>query len=360
MRRDAPAATLLAVQATPIPLPNRPSRRRGNSRFRKTHVFAKRSAFKRRNRFPAQRRVVLLGPFGEPLVSSGTVAAEMPFRFSTKYNDSETGLLYYGYRYYDPITGRWLSRDPIEEEGGTNLYSFLENDVIASIDVLGLADVTFTLHRTSADYFGTYGTLSISIDSALTKKKECCGIPAGILTIEPPPGNYQMVGDVKEKKYPVQNRHSSTTNPLHRGTNTAPARLAPIFAGKDPLKLPLKLNGISQADYEDALNSSIFIGNGLVAIHAGRWATDSLLCILVGSKFVPMTITNNQPFPSTKLNAKYRINGFDRGDALQTQTNLNLFLICLERQLQRKPELEFIRTGDPQVPPNLRAPTPVK
>jgi hypothetical protein len=36
-----------------------------------------------------------------------------PFRFSTKYCDEETGLVYYGYRYYQPTTGRWLNRDPI-------------------------------------------------------------------------------------------------------------------------------------------------------------------------------------------------------------------------------------------------------
>jgi len=37
---------------------------------------------------------------------------------STKYTDSETGLLYYGYRYYLPVVGRWLSRDPIGDVGG--------------------------------------------------------------------------------------------------------------------------------------------------------------------------------------------------------------------------------------------------
>jgi uncharacterized protein RhaS with RHS repeats len=43
----------------------------------------------------------------------------------------------YGYRYYDPLTGRWPSRDPIEEEGGVNLYGFVGNDGIGKVDVLG-------------------------------------------------------------------------------------------------------------------------------------------------------------------------------------------------------------------------------
>lgn len=84
------------------------------------------------------------GPFGEPLAATGAVAAEMPFRFSTKYQDSETGLLYYGYRYYEPSTGRWLSRDPIEESGGANLYGFAHNDGVNRIDPLGLDDFNAT------------------------------------------------------------------------------------------------------------------------------------------------------------------------------------------------------------------------
>ena len=42
---------------------------------------------------------------------------------STKYTDSETGLLYYGYRYYQPESGRWSSRDPIGEVGGKAVAS---------------------------------------------------------------------------------------------------------------------------------------------------------------------------------------------------------------------------------------------
>jgi RHS repeat-associated protein len=79
------------------------------------------------------------GPFGEPLLSTGTVAAEMPFRFSTKYQDTETGLIYYGYRFYEPSTGRWLNRDPIEEEGGLNLYVYVGNNPNSFIDPLGLS-----------------------------------------------------------------------------------------------------------------------------------------------------------------------------------------------------------------------------
>ena len=43
----------------------------------------------------------------------------------------------YLYRYYDPLTGRWPSRDPIEEEGGVNLYGFVWNDGVNKWDFLG-------------------------------------------------------------------------------------------------------------------------------------------------------------------------------------------------------------------------------
>lgn len=46
-------------------------------------------------------------------------------------------VAYYGYRYFDPATGRWPSRDPIEERGGLNLYGFLGNNGIYRMDYLG-------------------------------------------------------------------------------------------------------------------------------------------------------------------------------------------------------------------------------
>ena len=68
------------------------------------------------------------GPFGEVLRATGPMAKANPFRFSTKYQDDETDLLYYGYRYYNASTGRWNSRDPIGEEGGLNLHGFCVNN----------------------------------------------------------------------------------------------------------------------------------------------------------------------------------------------------------------------------------------
>ncbi|MCF7707605.1 MAG: RHS repeat-associated core domain-containing protein, partial [Verrucomicrobia bacterium] len=60
------------------------------------------------------------GPFGELIRATGPMS-DNPIRFSTKYHDTETGLVYYGYRYYWPAMGRWISRDPIGERGGVKL-----------------------------------------------------------------------------------------------------------------------------------------------------------------------------------------------------------------------------------------------
>ncbi len=75
-------------------------------------------------------------PFGNTVVN--TDASNLfPYRFSTKPLDSESGLYYYGYRYYDPLTGRWPSRDPIGERGGLNPYAFVNNCSPCNVDYLG-------------------------------------------------------------------------------------------------------------------------------------------------------------------------------------------------------------------------------
>jgi len=56
-------------------------------------------------------------PLAARLREIGPMAKANPFRFSTQYQDDETDLLYYGYRYYRPSPGRWPNRDPVEEEG---------------------------------------------------------------------------------------------------------------------------------------------------------------------------------------------------------------------------------------------------
>ena len=77
-------------------------------------------------------------PFGEMVVSTGPLAKANPFRFSTKHWDDLTGLGYWGYRYYHPDMGRWLSRDSIWEWRNLMLYSYTDNLTTTKTDFLGL------------------------------------------------------------------------------------------------------------------------------------------------------------------------------------------------------------------------------
>ena len=82
-------------------------------------------------------------PYGRWLSGTGTLASANAMRFSSKlwmgYKGSNTdGLYYYGYRFYDPSTMRWVNRDPIREAGGLNLYGFVFNAPINFVDLFGL------------------------------------------------------------------------------------------------------------------------------------------------------------------------------------------------------------------------------
>jgi len=77
-------------------------------------------------------------PFGNTISSSGALASDNVYRFSSKETHVNSGMYYYGYRFYDPNLQRWINRDPIGERGGLNLFEFASNDSLDFIDRLGL------------------------------------------------------------------------------------------------------------------------------------------------------------------------------------------------------------------------------
>ncbi|OGV50766.1 MAG: hypothetical protein A2X49_12170 [Lentisphaerae bacterium GWF2_52_8] len=77
-------------------------------------------------------------PYGRMMSRSGAMSENLSFGFQTKYYDKETAHWYFGLRYYDAATCKWLNRDPLEEEGGYNLYAFVNNDPVNGIDYLGM------------------------------------------------------------------------------------------------------------------------------------------------------------------------------------------------------------------------------
>ena len=128
------------------------------------------------------------GPFGEAIRATGPLANANPFRFSTKYQDDETDLLYYGYRYYSASTGRWLSRDPLTEAAFFKRFSdgnsefqddevyytatatahvFVRNDPLGLVDYIGLlagSTGTATIGDCSIAIYAGHGFLNSAFD----------------------------------------------------------------------------------------------------------------------------------------------------------------------------------------------------
>ena len=65
---------------------------------------------------------------------SGDDLSVQPFGMSTKRSDFASGLVYFGYRFYVPHLGRWLNRDPLQEQGGINLYGYVHGDPLGYVD----------------------------------------------------------------------------------------------------------------------------------------------------------------------------------------------------------------------------------
>ena len=69
------------------------------------------------------------------------------FAFTGHYYHARSGLYLTLYRAYNPTIGRWLSRDPIGEDGGLNLYGYVVNDPLNKTDILGLCCDEQTINR---------------------------------------------------------------------------------------------------------------------------------------------------------------------------------------------------------------------
>jgi hypothetical protein len=112
----------------------------------------------------------------------------------------------YGYRWYDPLTGCWQSRDPIGENGGMNLYGFVGNDGLDRWDGLGLKAVLFKrvdavvnpyIERPPGQNARSAGATTATFPSSIVKvrvvKTKCWGITAS--------GNLRQTVDIYVPNY---------------------------------------------------------------------------------------------------------------------------------------------------------------
>ena len=75
-------------------------------------------------------------PFGAVTALHGVSATHNPWRFSSEYAEDDTSTVYYNYRHYGILDGRWIGRDVEGESGGLGLYTFVGNNFVET-DYLG-------------------------------------------------------------------------------------------------------------------------------------------------------------------------------------------------------------------------------
>ena len=81
----------------------------------------------------------LYNPFGQVIGKWGALADANEMQFSSMPHHNLSGVSLYAFRGYDPGLQRWLNQDPIQENGGINLYGFVGNAPIQFVDPFGLS-----------------------------------------------------------------------------------------------------------------------------------------------------------------------------------------------------------------------------
>ena len=154
------------------------------------------------------RTAYAYAPFGAVTVSGDVT---QPFQWSSEVYDSELDLVYYNYRHYSPSLDRFLSRDPIEEQGGLNLYAFGKNKPISFGDRKGL-EIYAVLDTINGELIvsddAPEKTIKARANTGGRYDMDGNWIPGGALSeheIPAPSGKYIIVsepGDKHEKKAP--------------------------------------------------------------------------------------------------------------------------------------------------------------
>ena len=116
-------------------------------------------------------------PFGAGAVQQGESSTVNPWQFSSEFAEDDTATVYYNYRHYEPVMGRWMERDPIEEDGGLCLYGYngLDRFGLVSFTIGGDGDEKGTQYRgviSGPGYAFDWG-LSWSLIGEYDKRDDC-------------------------------------------------------------------------------------------------------------------------------------------------------------------------------------------
>ncbi|MCQ2211678.1 MAG: RHS repeat-associated core domain-containing protein [Paludibacteraceae bacterium] len=99
-------------------------------------------------------RVISYIPYGEIFVEQQSGGWQSPYLFNAKELDSETGLYYYGARYFDPTSAAWLSVDPLwEKYVGMSPYGYCAGNPVRLVDPDGKAPETILEYSKNAGFY---------------------------------------------------------------------------------------------------------------------------------------------------------------------------------------------------------------
>ncbi|MES2996756.1 MAG: RHS repeat-associated core domain-containing protein [Verrucomicrobiota bacterium] len=226
--------------------------------------------------------------FGQLTLCYGNYAKKNPFTFSTKFTDFTTGLCYYGYRWYSPMHGRWLSRDPLGENGGLNLYALGENDAIGKIDYLGFLAVTVRVNRYAMTRSSIYSIVTISSDDPNVNK--CCCLPRNFH------GTEAGFDHSANPLGPGTNKNNSTF-PRENGNWSTGIGLTSIIGrvkrdglnspwpqgGHWAIVVPERPNWMDPSDYTKAISNEFRTNDGNDNVHSGVDSRHSSGCVVLGN-----------------------------------------------------------------------------
>ncbi len=147
--------------------------------------------------------------FGEDLFEESLI----PWHFSSKRKDEESGFLYFGRRYYESTIGRWITPDPIGREGGPNLYAYVFNNPLSLFDLYGLSaeggwdleGIVETIWQACSSIFGF---LSSGYDMLASFWKSQCPIPI-VRDVLCAAGHFVRTGSLNGYEMEYSGEHSS-------------------------------------------------------------------------------------------------------------------------------------------------------